>query len=96
MRDLAREELEEAVELVGIAPQRGCERRRVGIGRGLECADVDLEPVAKLLDASEDADRVALVEARVQQLDVVPDASVDPSARVHELEREVCRASPRS
>ena len=90
--DLAREELEEAVELVGIPPQRGCERHRVGIRRGLECADVDLEAVAELLYASEDADRVTLVEARVQQLDVVPDAGArfvrsGPRARARGMPR---------
>ena len=40
--------------------------------------------------------RVALAEARVEQLDVVPDARVDAAARVDELEREVRARRPSS
>ena len=59
----------------------------------LERAHVELQPVAELLDAAEHAHRVALAEARVEQLDVVPDARLDAAARVDELEREVRRAA---
>jgi hypothetical protein len=48
-----------------------------------------LQPVTELLDATEHAHGVAFREARVEQLDVVPDARVDPSARVDELQRQV-------
>ena len=51
-----------------------------------------LEPAAEPLDASEHADGVALAEPAVEQLDVVPDARLDPSARVDELEGEVRRS----
>ena len=62
----------------------------------LERAHVELEPVAEPLDAAEHAHRVALAEAPVEQLDVVPDAGVDAPARVDELEREVRRAALRA
>ena len=93
--DLAREELEEAVELVGVPPQRGRERRRVGFGGAFQRPDLQLEAVAEALDATENPHRVSLVEAPVEQVDVAPDACVDPSARVDELEREVGRAVAR-
>ena len=95
MRHLAGEELEEALQLLGVAPQRRRQARRVDVGR-LECAHVELEPVAEPLDAAEHAHRVALAEAPVEQLDVVPDARLDPPARVDELEREVRRAALRA
>ena len=91
MGDLGGEELEEAVELVRVAPHRGREPRRVVVGRGLDRAHLELEPVAEALDAAEHANRVAFAEARVEQVDVVPDASLDAAARVDELEREVRR-----
>ena len=89
MRDLACEELEEAVELVAVSANRRGERRRVGLGRLLERAHLDLEPVAEALDPAEHANRVALVEAGVEQVDVVPDPRVHPAARIDELQREV-------
>src|SRR4029079_10867147 len=95
MRDLRGEELEEAVELLDVASRLGNERRRVGL-RGLERAYFELEPVAKPLDPPEHANRVSLSEALVEQIDVVPDACVDPSARVHELEREIRIPTTRS
>ena len=58
---------------------------------GLERAHVELQPVAEALDAAEHAHGVALGEARVEQLDVVPDPRLDAPARVDELEREVRR-----
>ena len=61
----------------------------------LERAHVELEAVAEPLDAAEHAHGVALAEAAVEQLDVVPDARVDAPARVDELEREVRRAALR-
>ena len=93
MRELAGEELEEAVELVGVAPQP---RRKPGrvVVRGLDGADLELEPVVEALDAAEHAHGVALGEAAVEQLDVVPDPPLDPAGRVDELEREVGRALP--
>ena len=60
VRDLADEELEEAVELVGVAAQR---RASAPPGRRparLERPHLDLEPFAEPLDAAEHAHRVAL------------------------------------
>ena len=76
MRDLRDEELEEAGELVAVAPDRGRQRRRVDV-RGLERAHVELQPVAELLDAAEHAHGVAFGEAAVEQLDVVPHPCLD-------------------
>ena len=68
---------------------------RIGVLGGLQRANLELEPVAEALDATEHADRVALAESAVEQLDVRPDARLDAPARVDELEREV-RRDPRS
>ena len=95
MRDLGGEELEEAVELVGVAPQRRNERRRIGVRGGLERAHLHLQAAAEALDPAEHAHGVALREAPVEQLDVVPDARVDPAARVDELQCEIRSAVPR-
>ena len=92
VRDLRRQELEEAVELRRVPSHRGRHLRRVGLRGGLERAHLQLQPVAEALDAPEDADGVALAEARVEQLDVRPDARFDAAARVDELQREVRRA----
>jgi uncharacterized protein (DUF1015 family) len=92
VRDLRSEELEETLQLVGVAPHRRRHRARVDTLGGLERAHVELEPVAELLHPAEHAHGVALGEARVEQLDVVPHARADPPARVDELEREIRRA----
>ena len=88
MGDLGGEELEEAVELLGVAPALGNERCGVVLGR-LERANLELEAVAEALDAAEHAHGVALAEALVEELDVVPDAGLDLARRIDELEREV-------
>ena len=90
--DLAGEEVEEAVELVRVAPHRRRQLGRIAVRRGLDRAHLHLEPAAEPLHASEHADGVAFGEAAVEQLDVVPDAGLDPPARVDELEGEVGRA----
>ncbi len=89
VRDLGGEELEEAFELVRISAHRGRHRRRIDVLRGLERPNVELQTVAESLDASEHAHGIALAEARVEKLDVVPHACCDPPARVDELEREI-------
>ena len=94
--DLGGEELEEALQLVRVAANGRGELRGIGAGRGFERSHVDLQPVAELLDAAEHADGVSFREARVEQLDVVPDAGVDPPARVDQLEGEVRGASLRA
>ena len=89
---LGGEELEEPLQLVGVAAERGRHRRRVDAVRRLERAHVELERVAEALDASEHVHGVALAEAPVEQLDVVPDARGDAAARIDELESEIRRA----
>ena len=93
MRDLRGQELEEAVELVRVPSQRGREVRRVRLRRRLERPDVDLQLVPELLDATEDTHGVTFGEPRVEQLDVVPHARLDPPARVDQLEREIGSAA---
>ena len=93
--DLADEELQKALELVGVPAQGRSQRRRVDV-RGLEGAHLELQPVAELLHPPENAHRVALGEARIEQLDVVPDPRGDPPARIDELERQVGRAVARA
>src|SRR5207244_2233803 len=65
VRDLAGEVLEEPVQLVRVAPHRGREAGRVCVRLGLDRLDVELEPVAEALDATEDPHGVTLAEARV-------------------------------
>src|SRR5207249_9395083 len=65
------------------------------LGGRLERTHVDLQPVPIPLDPPEDANRVALAEAAVEQLDVAPDPRFDPSARIDELQRQVRRAPTR-
>ena len=94
--ELAGEELQEPLELVPVAPRGRREVGRIRFRRRFERAHLELEAVAETLDPPEHANGVAFAEARVEQLDVAPDARVDPAARVDELEREVGRpgASP--
>ena len=63
VRQLAGEELEEALQLLGVAPRGRRQARGVDVGRGLERAHVELEPVAEPLDAAEHAHRVALARS---------------------------------
>ena len=96
MRDLRREELEEAVELVRVAAQRRSQLGRVGFFSCLDGSHVDLELAAEALDAPEHANRVALGEASVEQIHVVPHPRVDAAAGVDELESQVRRAAARA
>src|SRR3982751_6474619 len=70
VRDLAGEELEEAVELLGVPPQRRGEGRRVGLRCGFERAHLELQPVAELFDTSEHSYGIAFGKAAVEQVDV--------------------------
>ena len=94
VRELRSQELEEAVELVGVPAHRRRELGGVGLGR-LDRPHLELQAPVEALDAGQHADGVALLEAAVEQLDVVPDAPLDAPARVDELEREVGLAVPR-
>ena len=79
--------------LVEVAARLGDEPGHVGLG-ALDRADVELEAVAELLDAGEHPDGVALAEARVEHLDVAPDAALDAARRVDELEHQVRAPGP--
>ena len=94
VRELRGDELEEALELVGVPAHRRCELRGIGLGR-LDRPHLELQTPVEALDARQHADGIALLEPAVEQLDVVPDAPLDPPARVDELEREVGLAVPR-
>ena len=94
--DLPGKELEKAVELVRVAAHRGREGGRVGIGRCLQRPHLQLQGTAEPLDTPEHLHRVALVEAAIQQLDVVPDARLDASAGIDQLEREIRGAVARA
>src|SRR6476661_7537738 len=83
MRDLAREELEEAFELVAVAAQARRERLRIQIFGRLQRADLELQPVAEAVDPAEHTHGVALA----------PHARLDPTAGVDELESQV-RSAP--
>ena len=92
MRYLRRQEVVEAVELVGVAAEGRCQRRRVGVLGRLDRPHLDLEPSSEALHPPEDMHRVTLAEPLVEELDVIPHASFDATARVGEFEREVRRA----
>ena len=95
MCDLAGEEVEEAFQLVGVAPERRRQLDRVGILSVLDGTYVELQLVAVALDAAEDAHGVTLGKTAVEEVDVVPDTSLDAAARIHELQREVVGARSR-
>jgi len=93
--DLSGEELEEPVELVCVSPHRRHEQGRVRARRTLEGTHLELKAPAEALDPAEHAHGVAFGEASVEKLDVVPDACLDATAGVGQLERQVGRAVPR-
>jgi Protein of unknown function (DUF1015) len=92
--DLLAEELEESLELGGVAAEGRRQRGGIDVGR-LERAHVELQPVAELLHAPQHADGVPRAEAAVEQLDIVPDPGVDVARGVDELECEVRGAALR-
>src|SRR5581483_3100715 len=94
MAQLRGEEVEEPVQLVRVAAHRRRERCGVGV-RLFDRPHVELERVPESLDPAQDSYGVALGEPRVEELDVVPDPSLDPAGRVDELEREIVRARAR-
>src|SRR5919109_1484081 len=88
MRKLRRQELQETVQLRGIASKRRRHFRRISVVRALQRANLELQPVAKALDPPEHPHCVAFAEPRIEQLDVRPHPRLDAAARVDELERE--------
>ena len=94
--DLAGDELEEPVELVGITAHHRHEIVRVRIWCAFEGANLELEAPSETLDPTEHPHGVTFREAPVEKLDVVPDACLDATAGVGQLERQVRGAVPRS
>jgi uncharacterized protein (DUF1015 family) len=88
MRDLGGQELEEPVELLHVSPRFGHERGRVGL-RGLEGANLQLQAVTEAFHAPEHAHGVAFAETLVEEVHIAPDACVDATARIHELECKI-------
>ncbi len=95
--DLARQVLEEAVELVEVAVGDGQERRRIDAagGRAADRAQLDLQLVAEALDAAGDVDDVAAVEAPRDHVGVAEHAALDRARAIAQLDREVRRAAAR-
>ena len=93
--DLAREVLEEAVELVDVAVGDRQELRRVGGLGALDLLDVDLQLVAEALHAPAHAHELAAVEAPGEDVGVLERATGQRAAAVAQLEREVRRAGAR-
>ena len=87
--DLAREVLEEAVELVEVAVGDGQERRRVGRLGARDLAHLDLQLVAEPLHAPAHAHEVAALEAPGEHVGVAERARLDRAAAVAQLERQV-------
>jgi len=87
--DLADQELEEPVQLVGITAHGRGQLRRIGVGCSLDSSHLYLELAAEPLHAPEHKYRVTFAKAPVEQVDVVPDPRFNPAALVHELERQV-------
>ena len=94
--DLAREVLEEAVELVEVAVGDGQERGGVGLAGAArrDRAHVDLQLVAEALDPARDAHEVAALEAPGVEVGVAEDAGRERAAAVAQLDREVRRTRP--
>ena len=88
MGDLAGQELDEALERLGVAAGAGHEVERIARLDLLEVAHGDLEPAAVALDPAEHAHRVALVEPRAEQVDVVPDHAGHAPGAVGQLHRQ--------
>ncbi len=95
--DLAREVLEEAVELVEVAVGDGQERRRIDLAvlYAPDRAQLDLQLVAEALDATRDAHEVAALEAAREHVGVAERARLHRAAAIAQLDREIRRAGAR-
>src|SRR5947199_248801 len=96
MGDLRCQKVEKPLQLVAITAESRREGGRILSSRRLDRTYVELKLVAVTLDAAEHAHGVAFCEARVEQVDVLPDSALDPAARVDELEREIVRPAARA
>ena len=95
--DLARKVLEEAVELVEVAVGDRQEGRRIGLARrrATDRAQLDLQLVAKALDATGDAHEVAAIEAAREHVGVAKGATLHGARAVAQLDGEIGRAGAR-
>ena len=93
--DLAREVLEEAVELVDVAVGDGQEGGRVRLLGTRDRAHVDLQLVAEALHPARDPDEVTALEAPRQDVRVLERAGLDRARPVAQLERQIGRARAR-
>jgi hypothetical protein len=94
--DLAREVLQKALQLLGIAIRRGEKGSGVEIG-SLEprnVLDLDDQLAAKPLDLPGNADRVAPLEARREPIDIPKRPRRDRTGPVPQLQGEIDRAVP--
>ena len=86
--DLGGQELDHAVQCLGVAARAGHQLERVSLLKPLDIADRDLRPAVVALDATQHAHRVALVEPRPQHVDVVPDHGRNAAGAVGQLQRQ--------
>ncbi len=93
--DLAREVLEEPVELVDVAVGDGQERGGIHLLSARDRTHLDLQLVAEALDATGDAHEVAALEAAGEDVRVPERAGLDRARPVAQLERQVRAARAR-
>ena len=92
--DLARQVLEEAVELVDVAVGDGEELGGVGLLGARDVRHLDLQLVAEAFHAPAHAHELAAVEAAGQHVGVLERAAGQRAGAIAQLEREVGRAGP--
>ena len=86
--DLAGQELDHAVERLGVAARPRHEIEGVAVGQPLQVAQLELEAAVVAPHPAQHADRVALVEPLVDQVHVGPEHSRDATGPVRQLDRE--------
>lgn len=95
--DVVAEELEEALQIVDVAP--GARRELERVDRpldGLDAADHDLQASPVLLHRAEDPDYVTRLEAAIEQGCVLEDGAPHAAGLIPEFQREVRGAGSRS
>ena len=93
--DLAREVLEEAVELVDVAVGDGQELGGIRLLGARDLVHLDLQLVAEPFHAPAHAHELAAVEAPGEHVGVLERAPGQRTGAIAQLEREVGRAGPR-
>ena len=85
MTYLGCQEFKETVEFAKLPASAREQRGRINVVRRLDRADIELESLPVSLDPAKHSDRVAELEPRSKELDVIPYAPVDPTGGVDEL-----------